>query len=89
MKNIHASTYKEIFEHNQYQKFIDVNNGDFVLDLGCSQGPFYFKNYDKDTPSSTCCNEEQFVYTEVRSELRHDRITHPDSKDLAKTRGLL
>jgi hypothetical protein len=48
MKNIHASTYKEIFEHNQYQKFIDVNNGDFVLDLGCSQGPFYFKNYDKD-----------------------------------------
>tara|TARA_Y100000401_G_C8311097_1_gene219754 strand:+ start:576 stop:1205 length:630 start_codon:yes stop_codon:yes gene_type:complete len=48
MKNIHDSTYKEIFEINQYQQSVEVNDGDFVLDLGCSQGPFYFKNYDKD-----------------------------------------
>lgn len=48
MKNAHDFTHKEIFEINQYQKFIDVDDGDFVLDLGCSQGPFYFKNYDKD-----------------------------------------
>jgi hypothetical protein len=44
---------------------------------------------DEDTLNSTYCNEEQFVYTWAHRESRHDRITHPDLKDLAKTRGLL
>jgi len=47
MKNIDDITYNEIFNHNCYQKFVDVEDGDFVLDLGCSQGPFFFRNRDK------------------------------------------
>jgi len=47
MKNIDSITYNEIFNNNCYQKFVDVEDGDFVLDLGCSQGPFFFKNRDK------------------------------------------
>lgn len=39
-----STTYKEIFETNQYQKFVNVNKNDFILDLGCSKGYFYFKN---------------------------------------------
>jgi len=46
-KNIHQSTYHEIFELNQYQQFVQVEQNDFVLDVGCSQGPFYFQNKDK------------------------------------------
>jgi len=40
-------TYEEIFETNQYEKFSQVEEKDFVLDLGCSQGYFYFKHYNK------------------------------------------
>jgi hypothetical protein len=53
------------------------------------QAVVFIKDNDKDTPDSTCCNEEQFVYTWIHYGPRHDRIIHPDSKDLAKTRGLL
>lgn len=48
MKKFDAFTYKEIFEWNQYEKYVKVEKNDFVLDLGCSKGYFYFKNYDLD-----------------------------------------
>jgi autotransporter strand-loop-strand O-heptosyltransferase len=44
MKKFDSFTYKEIFEWNQYEKYIKVEKNDFVLDLGCSKGYFYFKN---------------------------------------------
>jgi hypothetical protein len=44
MKNFDPFTYKEIFEWNQYEKYVKVEKNDFVLDLGCSKGYFYFKN---------------------------------------------
>ena len=44
MKKFDAFTYKEIFEWNQYEKYVKVEKNDFVLDLGCSKGYFYFKN---------------------------------------------
>ena len=40
-------TYKEIFEYNQYEKFVQVNNNDLVVDLGCSMGYFYIKHKNK------------------------------------------
>lgn len=47
MTNFDSFTYKEIFEYNQYEKYIQVDENDFVVDMGCSQGYFYFKNYYK------------------------------------------
>jgi SAM-dependent methyltransferase len=44
MKQFDSFTYKEIFEWNQYEKYVKVEKNDFVLDLGCSKGYFYFKN---------------------------------------------
>lgn len=44
MKNFDPFTYREIFEWNQYEKFVTVDKNDFVVDLGCSKGYFYFKN---------------------------------------------
>ena len=44
MKNFHSGMYMEIFEWNQYERYVVVERGDLVLDLGCSMGYFYFKN---------------------------------------------
>lgn len=46
-KNFDPFTYKEIFEWNQYEKYVQVDDNDFILDLGCSKGYFYFKHSDK------------------------------------------
>lgn len=45
--NYDECTYSEIFELNQYEKFVQVETNDTVLDLGCSKGYFYFKNKNK------------------------------------------
>lgn len=45
--NYDECTYSEIFELNQYEKFVQVETNDNVLDLGCSKGYFYFKNKNK------------------------------------------
>ena len=47
-KKFDPFTYKEIFEWNQYEKFVQVDRNDFVLDLGCSMGYFYIKHKNKD-----------------------------------------
>ena len=44
MKNFNSVMYMEIFEWNQYERYVVVESDDVVLDLGCSLGYFYFKN---------------------------------------------
>ena len=44
MKNFNSGMYMEIFEWNQYERYMVVESDDVVLDLGCSLGYFYFKN---------------------------------------------
>jgi SAM-dependent methyltransferase len=44
MKNFNLGMYTEIFEWNQYERYMRVESDDVVLDLGCSMGYFYFKN---------------------------------------------
>ena len=46
-KNFESTIYREIFEWNQYEKFVTVDYNDFVVDLGCSKGYFYIKHKDK------------------------------------------
>lgn len=63
MKNFDEHTYKEIYEWNQYEKFVQVENKEFVVDLGCSKGYFYFKHKDKNIDylgidgSTDCLND--------------------------------
>lgn len=47
MKKYIESTAIEIFDHQQYELFVNVDVNDFVVDLGCSMGYFYFKNKHK------------------------------------------
>ena len=59
-------TYREIFEWNQYEKFVQVKNNDLVVDLGCSMGYFYIKNKNKNinyigVDGSTDCLSD-FIY---------------------------
>jgi len=46
-KTFYPIVYSEIFDHNTYENYCKVENGDVVLDLGCSMGAFYFKNKHK------------------------------------------
>ena len=46
-KNFDSFTYREIFEHNQYEKYVGVEENDLVLDFGCSKGYFFFKHKEK------------------------------------------
>lgn len=47
LKKSDPQTWNEIFNSETYEKYVSVNNGDQVLDLGCSKGFFYFKNRNK------------------------------------------
>jgi autotransporter strand-loop-strand O-heptosyltransferase len=40
-------TWDEIVVRNTYEKYVSVDQGDTVLDLGCSKGFFYFKHKNK------------------------------------------
>lgn len=46
-KNLDSFTYKEIFEWNQYEKYVGVEQNDLVLDFGCSKGYFFLKHKEK------------------------------------------
>ena len=46
-KNLDSFTYKEIFEWNQYEKYVGVEENDLVLDFGCSKGYFFLKHKEK------------------------------------------
>jgi SAM-dependent methyltransferase len=46
-KNFDSFTYREIFEWNQYEKYVGVEENDLVLDLGCSKGYFFLKHKEK------------------------------------------
>lgn len=47
MKKYIESTAVEIFDHEQYEQFVKIEENDFVVDLGCSMGYLYFKNKQK------------------------------------------
>ena len=49
LKSEDEKAFEEIFDYNTYEKFcrVQVEDGDVVLDLGCSKGYFYFKHKDK------------------------------------------
>lgn len=46
-KNLDSFTYREIFEWNQYEKYVGVEENDLVLDFGCSKGYFFLKHKEK------------------------------------------
>ena len=46
-KNLDSFTYREIFEWNQYEKYVGVEQNDLVLDFGCSKGYFFLKHKEK------------------------------------------
>jgi FkbM family methyltransferase len=50
----------EIFEQNLYEKFFEVQEGDIVLDVGASIGPFTYSILDKN-PLKVICVEPSSV----------------------------
>ena len=67
LKEGNEDCYNEIFENNAYEKYSEVENGDVVLDLGCSKGFFYFKNKHKNikyfgVDASSDCIKDFYEY---------------------------
>jgi FkbM family methyltransferase len=50
---------KEIFEEKIYEKFFEVENGDIVVDVGASIGPFTYSILNKN-PKHVICVEPSF-----------------------------
>ena len=50
---------KEIFEEKIYEKFFEVENGDIVIDVGASVGPFTYSILNKN-PKHVICVEPSF-----------------------------
>ena len=50
---------KEIFEEKIYEKFFEVENGDIVIDVGASIGPFTYSILNKN-PKHVICVEPSF-----------------------------
>ena len=50
---------KEIFQEKIYEKFFEVENGDIVVDVGASIGPFAYSILDKN-PKHIICIEPSF-----------------------------
>ena len=42
-----GGSFTEVIERDIYQRYVSVEDGDYVVDLGCSLGHFYFKNKHK------------------------------------------
>lgn len=47
IKNLNKEYFNKVFNKNIYENLKTVKDNDSVLDLGCSQGFFYFKNREK------------------------------------------
>ena len=47
IKNLNKESFDNVFNKNIYENLKTVKDNDSVLDLGCSQGFFYFKNREK------------------------------------------
>jgi autotransporter strand-loop-strand O-heptosyltransferase len=77
LSDFHKSAmYNEIFEQRLYEKFFEVEEGDIVLDIGSSVGPFTYSILHKKPKHVFCVepSESEFA-TLIKNTLGHP-VTH-------------
>lgn len=57
---------KEIFENNVYQRFVPVKDGDIVLDIGASVGPFVWSIKDVKTSKVICLEPHKELFNTLK-----------------------
>lgn len=64
------SIIEEIFDHNIYEKHFQVNEGDVVLDVGASVGPFTYKILEKNPSKVYCFEPHKGLFQTMQHNLR-------------------
>lgn len=79
---------KEVFDNNVYQKFVSVNQGDVVVDIGASVGPFAWSIRDKNASRIICVEPHPELFKtlqkNVECELINKAIGSVDGKEIQK-----
>jgi len=67
---------QEVFHMNVYQKFVSVQPGDVVVDMGASVGPFTWK-IKSSQPSKVYCFEPHLaLFEDLKKNTSYDGVTH-------------
>jgi FkbM family methyltransferase len=65
----------EIFSNNCYEKFLNVENGDVVLDFGASIGPFTFSILNKKPKHVICIEPSLELFPTLVANTNHGPVT--------------
>jgi FkbM family methyltransferase len=65
----------EIFNNNCYEKFLNVEKGDVVLDVGASIGPFSFSIIDRDPKHVICIEPSLELFPTLVGNTNHGPVT--------------
>jgi autotransporter strand-loop-strand O-heptosyltransferase len=68
--------YNEIFEQRLYEKFFEVEEGDIVLDIGSSVGPFTYSILDKKPKHVFCIEPSESEFTSLIRNTIGYPVTH-------------
>jgi autotransporter strand-loop-strand O-heptosyltransferase len=80
--------YNEIFEQRLYEQFFEVEEGDIVLDIGSSVGPFTYSILHKKPKHVFCIEPSESEFTTlIRNTLGHP-VTHIN-KGLSNFNGVI
>ena len=74
----------EIFEHNVYQKFVPVKQGDIVLDVGASVGPFAWSIRDAKPSRVICVEPHKQLFKTLQKNVQFECI----NKAIGATNGV-
>jgi len=64
----------EIFEHNVYQKFVSVKQGDVVVDIGASVGPFAWLIRDSKAARVLCVEPHQGLFKTLQKNVKAECV---------------
>ena len=80
--------FNEIFEQRLYEQFFEVEEGDIVLDIGSSVGPFTYSILDKKPKHVFCVEPSESEFTTlIKNTLGHP-VTHIN-KGLSHVNGVV
>lgn len=66
---------EEIFKQRAYERFFEVKEGDTVLDIGASIGPFTYSILDKKPSRVICIEPSEFEHATLEKNVQKDNVT--------------
>lgn len=67
---------QEVFHMNVYQKYVDVQPGDVVVDMGASVGPFTYRIKDQKPGKVYCFEPHLGLYSDLVKNTSYEGVVH-------------